>query len=316
MSPRLFSNKVSCMYHLSHVAAFVEVIETGNFRAASRRLQISQPTVSNSVRRLEDILGVQLVDRGNDRCVPTRHGAIFLPFAKSLLTVSARAFDRLHMEQIQLGASSNIGIYLMPEHLKRLHGAKGRSANLVIASNLEILEKLQRKEVDLAFMEWWDGRNGYEASLWRTEKLILIVSPDHRWASKGSIYSSELFTESLIGGERGTGTGTILRRAFGQKADQLSISHTTGSTEGVKRAVRARLGVSLVMKSTVLDELASGQLCEVSIKGVDLEKPILAVHPVKMEDGSPEAETLSILLNAKTVPVLCQQAARPAEAAN
>ena len=50
------------MFSLSHVAAFIEVIETGSFHEASRRLQISQPTVSHNVKRLEDILGGRLVE--------------------------------------------------------------------------------------------------------------------------------------------------------------------------------------------------------------------------------------------------------------
>ena len=76
------------MFSLSHVAAFIEVIETGSFHEASRRLQISQPTVSHNVKRLEDILGVRLVERRKDKCVPTRQGLVFLPFARSLLTVN------------------------------------------------------------------------------------------------------------------------------------------------------------------------------------------------------------------------------------
>ena len=84
------------MFSLSHVAAFIEVIETGSFHEASRRLQISQPTVSHNVKRLEDILGGRVVERRKDKCVPTRQGLVFLPFARSLLTVTKRSLDRLH----------------------------------------------------------------------------------------------------------------------------------------------------------------------------------------------------------------------------
>ena len=286
------------MFSLSHVAAFIEVIETGSFHEASRRLQISQPTVSHNVKRLEDILGVRLVERRKDKCVPTRQGLVFLPFARSLLTVTKRSLDRLHSGRITLGASTNIGTYILPVHLKRLQDAQGRPPEVAVASNPEIIEKLLRKEIDLAFTEWWDDRKGYQARLWRKEKLVIIVSPQHNWRTRKTIEAAELFQESLIGGERGTGTGSVLREAFGQAAEQFPISFNVGSTEAVKHAVRAGLGISIVMRSTVLDELASGRLYEVSVENVVLEKSVWAVHPVHMEDGSPEAIALKVILDA------------------
>lgn len=169
---------------------------------------------------------------------------------------------------------------------------------MAVASNPEIIEKLLRKEIDLAFTEWWDDRKGYQARLWRKEKLVIIVSPQHNWRTRKTIEAAELFQESLIGGERGTGTGSVLREAFGQAAEQFPISFNVGSTEAVKHAVRAGLGISIVMRSTVLDELASGRLYEVSVENVVLEKSVWAVHPVHMEDGSPEAIALKVILDA------------------
>ncbi len=90
----------------------------------------------------------------------------------------------------------------------------------------------------------------------------------------------------------------MLREAFGQAAEQFPISFNVGSTEAVKHAVRAGLGISIVMRSTVLDELASGRLYEVSVENVVLEKSVWAVHPVHMEDGSPEAIALKVILDA------------------
>ena len=105
--------------------------------------------------------------------------------------------------------------------------------------------RLERGEADVAAMEWWDGRPGFTARTWRREPLVVIVGFGHRWARRGSVPVTDLQTEPLLGGESGTGTGYLLRRQLGPIAKSLTIIDGFGSTEAVKRAVRAGCGASI-----------------------------------------------------------------------
>lgn len=290
------------MLNLVHVRAFLAVVEGGSFHGAADRLGVSQSTVSHGLKRLEDTLGSDLVIRHRDGCIPSRQGEIFLPFARSLLALSERAIARLRSDRLRVGASSNVGIYLLQPHLRRLADEAGIQPDLVIAPNPAIAGQLENREIDIAFLEWWDGRPGFEARRWSTDRLLVIVSPDHPWADRGEIDLEMFLGEPLLAGEKGTGTGTLLTEALGTAADRLQVSRDLGSTEAVKRAVAAGMGVSIVMESAVRDEIASGRLRSVSVLGLRLEKTLWCVVPRDLIAVSPTLETVRLLLETQAHP--------------
>jgi DNA-binding transcriptional LysR family regulator len=69
----------------------------------------------------------------------------------------------------------------------------------------------------------------------------------------------------ILGGEKGTGTGTLLKQYLGDRASQLKITMELGSTEAVKRAVQADLGISIVLSSSVINEVQAGKLVSIPL---------------------------------------------------
>ncbi len=285
------------MLNLDQLEAFVAVVDTQGFRGAAQQLGCSQPTVSQQLRKLEEFLGVQLIARSRMLSTPTLQGARLIPLARSLLRTAARARDVVTGQRLSIGASSNIGIYLLQPYVARMAQALDSKTNieLKIASNPEIADALSRGELDIAVMEWWDKREGFTAKKWRQEKLVVIVSPDHPWAKKKTVRSSELLEEPMIGGEAGTGTGTLLETIFGKKASKMRISMNVGSTEAVKAAVKAGLGVSLVFASAVEAEVHSGSLRALAVSEVDIAKDLYLILPEQMLGDSAARRFAQIL---------------------
>jgi DNA-binding transcriptional LysR family regulator len=272
------------MLNLDQLEAFVAVVDTQGFRGAAQQLGCSQPTVSQQLRKLEEFLGVQLIARSRLLSTPTLQGARLIPLARSLLRTAERARDVVTGQRLSIGASSNIGIYLLQPYVAQMAQTLGTktSIELKIASNPEIADALSRGELDIAVMEWWDRREGFTAKKWRQEKLVVIVSPDHPWARKKTVRASELLEEPMIGGEAGTGTGTLLETIFGKKASKMRISMNVGSTEAVKAAVKAGLGVSLVFASAVEAEVSSGSLRALAVSEVNIAKDLFLILPEQM----------------------------------
>jgi DNA-binding transcriptional LysR family regulator len=272
------------MLNLDQLEAFVAVVDTQGFRGAAQQLGCSQPTVSQQLRKLEEFLGVQLIARSRLLSTPTLQGARLIPLARSLLRTAERARDVVTGQRLSIGASSNIGIYLLQPYVAQMAQTLGTktSIELKIASNPEIADALSRGELDIAVMEWWDRREGFTAKKWRQEKLVVIVSPDHPWARKKTVRASELLEQPMIGGEAGTGTGTLLETIFGKKASKMRISMNVGSTEAVKAAVKAGLGVSLVFASAVEAEVSSGSLRALAVSEVNIAKDLFLILPEQM----------------------------------
>ena len=241
------------MIDLDQVCSFVAIIEAGNFRDAAARLGIAQPTVSQHIQKLEAQLGHLLIERNRSRAATTTAGARFLPFARALLRLEQRAQTAVDHGGLAIGASSNIGVYLLQPLIKGFRSAEPSIGpiDIRIGTNPDMAARLEDGEIDIALMEWWDGREGFAAEIWRSEPLVVIVSPEHPWSRRKSIEKAMLLQEPMIGGEPGTGTARLLQQAFGADIQGLKIGLQLGSTEAVKQAVRAGLGVSITLESAV-----------------------------------------------------------------
>jgi LysR family transcriptional regulator, low CO2-responsive transcriptional regulator len=283
---------------LDHLAAFLAVLETRNFRAAARRLGHAQPTVSQHVKRLETALGTPLVERRSDGCRPTPAGNLFRPYAENLLRLAERARAALAGERrLVIGAATNIAVYMLQPAIRAFeNAAEGVAVDLTIGRNPEIVARLEDGVLDLALLEWWDGRPGFTALPWREEELVVILAPDHRWAGRHAITIAELAGAPLIGGEPGTGTGRVLAEALRRSGVTLEVTRSLGSTEAVKRAVQAGNGVSIVLASTVLQEVSTGQLAALSIAGASLRKTLFAVFRARLSEEAPACRFLARLV--------------------
>jgi DNA-binding transcriptional LysR family regulator len=109
-----------------------------------------------------------------------------------------------------------------------------------------------------------------------------------------------LLREPMIGGEPGTGTARLLQQTFGVDASSLKIGLELGSTEAVKQAVRAGLGISITLESAVRDEVRAGTLRAVRVENTPLAKPLFSIFPAGLSITSPAAQFHAFLQDAKT----------------
>ncbi|MFD0987941.1 LysR family transcriptional regulator [Methyloligella solikamskensis] len=285
------------MLNLVHVNAFLAVLQTGSFHAAARRLDVGQPAVSQYVKQLEVSLGFPLIERRRKGCVATRHGEIFVHYARRLIATAESAKAHVQGTRLALGASGNIGVYLLPQALQSIRQTTAGlgDVSLTIATNPDIAEQLTAGALDLAAMEWWDDRPGFTATPWRQERLVVIVPPDHPWATLEALEIGRLKGVPLLGGERGSGTGTLIRSRLGRLADDIVMGDNLGSTEAVKQAVKAGLGISLVLASAVTEDVARASLVALPLDGVELVKELKLVLPSHLPHSSPAARLAATL---------------------
>ena len=282
--------------NLEHLATLLALLESGSFAGAGARLGLAQSTVSQHLKRLENALGSPLVRRGERGCRPTPAALRMLPYAKSLLHLEERVTELSWERAPRLGACSNIGVYLLPGLLHGFQMQGGRRPEVVIGSNPEVVTFLERAEIDAALLEWWDGRDGFNWRAWRTEPFVVIVAPGHPLSRVASVSRDMLAQMSLIGGEDGTGTGRLLQAYFaGRRMPEVSMR--LGSTEAVKRAVEAGLGVSLVLSCSVVEEVKAGRLCALPLDDQPLHKSLRLVWRDDLPEDEPLLDYLAAAAN-------------------
>lgn len=276
------------MLNLNFIKTFVTLAETGSFVDAGKRLGLAQSTVSLHLKKLETMLGVVLVDRSHAGCDLTIRGRTVLPHAKALLQSVESFSNAANGRKITIGCSGNIAAYYISEDLRRFLDTQetGLAWDFEVAPNPQVAEMLINGGVDIAAMEWPVDHPDIDVRCWRTEPLVVIVPNDHRLAKARTISADQLVELDMIGGEHGSGTGTLLKKTLGRRANRLKISRNLHSTEAVKCAVRAGLGCSIVLAGSVRADAAAGHLAVLSVKGAKFEKTFYVAIPKGLPETS------------------------------
>lgn len=287
------------MLDLGQIYTFLAVVEHGGFSRAAAAIGSTQPVVSQQVRKLEVALGARLLIRSHVVTVPSVDGNRFLPYARALIRTEARARGSIDGNQLVVAASGNVGTYLLPKLIGAFKDQFPMTEiELLYGTNAEAIDHVEVGAADVGLTEWWDDRRGFLGRIWHREPLVVIVPPNHPWARRGSVKRTELFDESMIGGEPGTGTRRLLEEKFGKSIDRLKMGASLGSTAAVKEAVKAGLGISLVMKAAIEEETKNGSLVALKITTTKLEKELYTIVSADQPETALGNRFASFLLGA------------------
>ncbi len=266
--------------YLGYLTTYRELVRTRNFHETAEALGLSQSTVSQHIRRLEEYLGVQLIIRRHSGCELTPEARRFTEVADGILRLLEGARTDLQSQQILIGASTNVGTFLLQPELRRCQKALGEDLDfrLSIDRNDRVVEQLLHHQIDLAFTEWWTPQPGFQSHLWRQEPLVVILPAKHPLATQEWLSPESLINEPMLGGEKATGTGRLLREQLGEVADRYHMHMNLGNTVAVIEGVRNGLGISIVQKSAVAKKSQQSGIALREIENVPLVKDIYLSH--------------------------------------
>ena len=249
----------SSLVNLYRLKVFQIVARQLSFTGAAEELHTSQPNVSKHVRQLEAKLGVTLFDRLGGGVVQTDAGRIVFDYTERLLGMVGemhRALDELKgLERgyLRLGASSTLGIYVLPSVLaefRELH--PGLEVTFQLGNSREIVQEILNDQIDLGFVEGYENTPGIQVQPFFNDDLVLIVPPDHPLTEMEVVVPADLAGETFIWREAGSGTRAgmviLLEGAGIRPGDSLEL----GSCEGIKNIVAAGLGLSAVSSLSVV----------------------------------------------------------------
>jgi DNA-binding transcriptional LysR family regulator len=266
---------------------FCKIADLKSFSRAAESLSLTQPTASGHIKNLEEEFGVRLFDRLGREVTLTEAGKILYDFAQQIIALRQEAVDAMteyagaHRGALQIGASSIPGDYLLPRVLGQF---KKAYPNVHLCLKIEdsgvISQQVLDGGVDLGVVgaKLSDNRLVYEA--FAKDELILIVPPDHPWANRKSVSVKELEGHPFLQREEGSGTRRIMEERLsplGLKPNELTTIAELGSNEGIREAVKAGMGISILSRLAVRSDLEAGLLNEITLDEVDLARDIYTV---------------------------------------
>ncbi|WP_010283651.1 selenium metabolism-associated LysR family transcriptional regulator [Bacillus timonensis] len=248
---------------------FITVVENKNFSRAADKLHMTQPAVSQYIRTFEENLGVRLLDRTNKYVHVTKAGEIVYHHAKEIVglyTKMGSLLDDLTNQvkgPLSIGASYTFGEYVLPHLLAKM---KNKYADIqptvTIANTDTIAELVKSHQIDIGIIEGQlknEKRIGIQD--FAEDHMVIIASLNHPLIQKNrKVTNKDLENETWVLREEGSGTRAAGENVFNKLGISPKNIMSFGSTQAIKEAVGAGLGISILSQLAVQKELQHGNL--------------------------------------------------------
>jgi DNA-binding transcriptional LysR family regulator len=288
------------MIDLNTINIFLTVAELSSFSAAGRKLNLSQPAISQAVHNLERRFGVQLFIRQGRSVRLTEAGQLLQGFGQELLTSANRVEEMMNSLQgtvvgeMTIGCSTTSGKYLLPGLIARFRQRFPQlRINVMVSSREAVIKKLITGDFPLGVSSKRIEHSDLEYQDFYTDDVILIVPKGHRWAGFRHVYPDDLLEEPIILREDVAGTREVMLEGLRQHdilPDMLNIAMTLGNAEAIEMAVEEGLGISFVSRLAAARGLELGRIVEVEVQGMPLKRKIFLVRNRRFPPTRAQAE--------------------------
>lgn len=259
---------------LRQIRTFLAVLETGSFRKASEKVHLSQPAVTAHVQRLEDELGVPLLNRTTRRVTVTPAGERFSARAEHMISELNSVVLELQDEaalqrgRVVVACVPTIASRFLPQTMAEFRNQyPGITIEIHDIPASDILNELMREQSDIGIGPESENKLDFEFQLLARDPYVVIVRNDHPWARKKSISLRDLTQEPLLTMARGSNVRSTLEKAMFSQSLVLRPRIEAHHHYTLGGMVEAGLGI------TVLPSMAVSMLSQPLLQTIPIRRP-------------------------------------------
>lgn len=288
---------------------FLAVVEERTFTRAAERVSRTQSAVSQSIKKLEEEVGAQLFTRDVRDVSLTDAGKLLAEYARRMVQGRDEAMRQigalrdLKRGTLDIAAQESAAVYLLPGPL---HAFLTRFPDIKVAmsrsSVAEIPRQVLDREVQIGFVQDMPGFRELEAVEVHCDDLLLIASPQHRLAARSTVSIKELDGEQFALPSLCTSTERVIMRLFAAHNTRCRVVAELWSFENIKSFVQANVGLAIVPRITVAQELRDGSLVCVPVGELDLRQRTLMIYRDEEYLSEPARELMKLVCAFKWAP--------------
>ena len=269
---------------LRQLQIFEAVVRLGGYTRAAEELHLTQPTVSMQVKKLSDTIGYPLLEKVGTHLHTTSFGQeVYLSAQKVLGSMVELGETAAELEGVVKGplkiAAITTSKYFMPHLLGVfIHQYPDVLPALKVTNRSRVLERLQANEDDILIMGQVPEGLEVEAYPFIDNELVVVANIGHPLAKCKNITLEQLLNERFLVREPGSGTRLAIERLFSEQNLEIKPYMELGSSEAIKQAVMAGLGISVLSRHNLRLELAHNYISVLDVKGFPLFYRWYAVH--------------------------------------
>ena len=261
---------------LRQLKVFEAVARHLSFSRAAEELHLTQPAVSIQVRKLEEHAGMPLFEQFGKKIYLTAAGAELLDIGRNIM----HQFDIAESAMTQLkgvsGGKLNVAVisagdYFFPRLLVEFIGRhQGVVLNFTVHNREGLLEKISANLTDLAIMVRPPRDSDMVCEAFAPHPYVIVAAPGHSLAGETDIGMERLLREDFVVREKGSDTWQSMQEGFADHIHRLKIAMEITSTETIKQAVMAGMGIGFLSAHTIAQELRIGSLKVLDVQGFPL----------------------------------------------
>jgi DNA-binding transcriptional LysR family regulator len=269
---------------LRQLKVFESVARNLSFSRAAEELHLTQPAVSTQIKTLEGHVGLALFEQLGKKIYLTPSGAELLHYSRAIIEQFQEAEAALMQFKGVTGGKLNVAVisagdYFFPRLLVEfVRRNAGVTLNLTVHNREELLAQLANNRTDLAIMVRPPVDLDTINESFAPHPYVIVAAPDHPLAGKKRIPMSVIKREPFVVREKGSDTWHSMEDSFGDRVDDLNIAMEIKSTETIKQAVIAGMGISFLSAHTVSLELKAGSLVVLDVEGFPVMLDWYVVH--------------------------------------
>jgi LysR family transcriptional regulator, cyn operon transcriptional activator len=302
---------------LHQLRVFQSAIKSGGFTRAGEQLHLSQSTVSQHIKALEQELGCPLFLRVGKRVLVTEAGKVLLQYAERIFRdlknaeMAVREMNTLKRGTVRLGVGPTTLTYRLPRILRDYTRRFPQIELIVLAGTTEfLLDAIRSQLLDLAIVMSSAPQAGLKSTPLGREELVIVLNSKHPLARKKTLEPADLGSLRFILYEKKTAMQMLIERYFESLGVIPSITMEVENNEAIKSLVRAGLGASILPLCAVADEPRDSQLRVLRVKGKRLLRE-LRLLSADAETLPKAIESLGAALVSGLAPVQPRRRAQP-----
>ena len=269
---------------LRQLKVFESVARHLNYTRAAEELFLTQPAVSMQVKQLEESLGVALFEQLGKRIHLTEAGQEVVVYARGVTQQLDELEAVLNRIKGLSGGKLRISVATTANYfIPTLLGTFARrypdvTVSLDVTNREALLQQLSENTVDLVIMGQPPGEADVEAEAFMENPLVIVAPPEHSLAKQKKIPLKRLQEEVFLVREPGSGTRIAMERFFAERGMRLKTGMEVGSNEAIKQSVQAGLGLGLLSRATIEQELELKRLIVLDVAEFPIMRHWYVVH--------------------------------------
>ncbi|MHB8252698.1 MAG: LysR family transcriptional regulator [Acidiferrobacter sp.] len=269
---------------LQQLRLFEAVARHRSYTRAAEELYLTQPAVHIQVRRLEESIGLPLIERVGKKLLLTRAGEEVYKTTLTVLTQLKVLSSAIGDMKGKVAGPLKIAVvtsakFFMPHFLGLfIHKHLEVQPQLTVTNRARVLERLSGNLDDFVIMGQIPDNLDLAVQPFMDNPLVVVANPEHPLAGKKNIPLERITDERFLLREVGSGTRNATTQLLAEHGLSVRPYMELGSSEAIKQAIMADLGVSVLSLSSLELELLSNRIVILDVKGFPLHRMWYAVH--------------------------------------